>query len=75
MEKGGRLDLKGRRAGTAPVLSENLAILVRETIRVIILSNALYSVTISSYAHIFQPSLVFLDLGPYFIHLTSMEYR
>ena len=29
-KKSGNLDLKGRRAGTAPVLSENLAILVRE---------------------------------------------
>jgi hypothetical protein len=27
-KKSGNLDLKGRRAGTAPVLSENLAILV-----------------------------------------------
>ena len=29
-KKSGNLDLKGRRAGTTPVLSENLAILVCE---------------------------------------------
>jgi hypothetical protein len=75
-KKSGTLDLKGRRASTAPVLSENLAILVCDLfITALFFPSIPFCFTMSSYARISQLSLVFLDLGRYFIHLTSMEYR
>jgi hypothetical protein len=74
-KKSGTLDLKGRRASTAPVLSENLAILVCDLFMALFFPSIPFYFTTSSYARISQLSLVFLDLGRYFIHLTSMEYR
>ena len=74
-KKSGILELKGRRASTAPVLSENLAILVCASDNTHAFISRFRSILMSSYARISQPSLVFLDLGHYFIHLISMEYR
>ena len=73
-KKIGNLNLKGRRAGTAPVLSENLAILVCDK-HFLSWPYIFRSISMSSYSRISQRSLVFHDLGRYFILLTSMEYR
>ena len=65
-KKSGNLDLKGRKMSTDPVLSQNLAILVRYTFVSMISSNLFLnpgSLSMSRYARISQPCLVFLGLG------------
>jgi len=74
-KKSGNLDLKGRRASTTPVLSPNLANLVRYSLFFFEFTAQLRSLFMSSYARISRLSPVFLDLGHWFIHLTNMEYR
>ena len=64
-KKTGNLDMKGRRASTSPVLSQNLADLVCN-IRLYIYIKSFTTqlpLSMSSYARISLPSLVFLDLG------------
>lgn len=61
-KKTGKLDMKGRKASTSPVLSQNLANLVCD-IRLKMSFFAQLPLSMSSYARISPPSLVFLDLG------------